>query len=142
MPATFTSALAVMLVESFSTSTQLVPCNFHNHVPAELAPETLVGKTAHHVPAWFHTLDCGFSPVEAVIGLGCRTVQARPLGGGGVLLGVCVAVGVGVFVGIPVNVAVGVLVSVCEGVAVAVGVSVGVGKPVSAWISAGDSARL
>jgi len=43
--------LAVVLVESFSTSTHVVPWSFHNHVPAELAPEALVGKTAHHAPA-------------------------------------------------------------------------------------------
>jgi len=90
-------------------------------------------------------LDCGFSPVEAVIGLGCRIEQLRPPGDGGVLVGggVFVDVDIGVFVevaggtlvGVDVGVSVGVLVSVTgvfvgvcvavEGTAVLVGVFVG-----------------
>ena len=78
---TFTSALTSVLSESFSTSVHVVPTSFHSHVPAELAPEALVGKIAHHTPAYRHTLDCGFSPVVVVAGFVWRSVQVRPLGG-------------------------------------------------------------
>ena len=48
----------------------------HTHVPA--GATVVDGITAHQLPPCFHTLDCGFSPVLAEIGMFGYVV---PLGG-------------------------------------------------------------
>ena len=74
-PTTFTSAWAFVLLEIRSTFVHVLSgSRRHTHVPA--GSTVVDGITAHQLPPCFQTLDCGFSPVLAEIGMfgtSCRS---------------------------------------------------------------------
>jgi hypothetical protein len=56
-------------LDSLSWLVQVSPSNRRSHVPVES------GTTDHHEPPWRQTFDCGFSPVDAPLAIGCSVVD-------------------------------------------------------------------